>query len=101
MVRTKTIRDPLGNLIQVPPQSSCSIFKRSLDDIRQVVTSPAFIIQIGLSELYFFRLLDWELNLMVVVKAKGTRFIVDGYTINPSVELISSLLEKGKLISLL
>jgi hypothetical protein len=100
MVRTKAIRDPLGNLIQVPHHSSCSTFKLSLHDIRQVVTSPAFIIQIGLNELYFFRLLDWELNLMVEVKANNKEYIVNGCTVNPSVEFISSLLEKGKLTSL-
>lgn len=99
-MQPKLVRDPLGNSIQIPFAVSASC-GRSVVDLQRVVTSPAFIIQMGGEKLYFIRLLDWEFNVMVEANADATEFVVQACTINPTAEDISLLLEKGRLIPFL
>lgn len=99
MEHYRTMKDPLGNAIQF--WFSSEPFALCFDDIRRVVTAPAFIIQIGLEKLYFIRLLDFDLTVLIEAEAKALDFVVQACTVNPPVEYISLLLEKGRLIPFL
>ena len=98
MLGTRTLLDPLGNKILIP----ASVAKKGvqkLNDIRHVVTSPAFIIKIRDEKLYFFRLIGWETNMLVEVDVQKKQHIIQNFIENPSVDYISRLLVKGALIS--
>ena len=73
--------------------------ERSLQDIIQVVSTPVFLIKVRGDALYFFRSVDWDVNLMVEAKASAEIFVVAQYLVNPSTEYISGLLAQGSLIS--
>lgn len=99
MTHRNCIQDPLGNTILVPSTLHLSEGNRILSEIRQVITTPAFVIQIEKEALYFIRSIDWEHTLMVEAKLSQSHFIVEACTQNPSPEYISSLLKRGDLIS--
>jgi len=93
---SKPLRDPLGNAVQLPSKIRCS---HDRGQISQVITAPAFMIQVKNKKLCFFRLITWEINLMVVAHPVEKEFIVSACVENPTTEYISSLLRKGALIS--
>lgn len=93
----KPFCDPLGNLVQLPMIfSNCG---RDYDEICQVITAPSFIIFIKHEKLYFFRLIDWETNIVVEASLFDEQFVVSNWTENPTTEFVSNLLQKGSLIS--
>lgn len=98
MTFPQPLRDPLGHHIQLPAPLS-TISTREYDDISQVITTPAFVIKEQNQKLYFFRMINWELNIMVQAQLIGNLFIAIACVENPTVELISRLLKKGSLIS--
>jgi hypothetical protein len=99
MAQIKCIQDPLGNTILIPSTLYLLEGGRSLSEIKQVVTTPAFVIQIVKETLYFIRSIDWEHTLMVEARLSQSYFIVKACTQNPTPESISSLLKRGGLIS--
>jgi len=50
-------------------------------------------------KIYFFRLISWEVNILVEVCLREKDFVVQSCQENPSTEYISSLLKKGDLFS--
>ena len=92
------LQDPLGHAVLLSP-TLLGKEDWSIEDIVKVITTPAFLIDERQEVLYFFRLLEENVNLMVEAKASPDGFVVAKYAINPSVESISVLLNKGRLIS--
>jgi hypothetical protein len=98
MEPTQLINTPLGHTVLLST-SFLLHGERSLQDIVQVVATPVFLIKVRGEALYFFRSLDWDVNLMVEATASGKNFIVKQYLVNPSTEYISGLLAQGSLVS--
>lgn len=94
----KPLYDPFGKVILIP-----SVLARKsgqkLNDIRHVITSPAFIINVRDEKFYFFRLTSHDTNMLVEVHCKKEQLVVQKLLENPSVEYILILLKKGALIS--
>jgi hypothetical protein len=100
MFIAKLLHDPLGNTIQIPgnvSQNCC----RDIHEITRVITSPAFIIKERNQKIYFFKLVAWEVNVLVEVRFQKKHFVVSCCQENPSAEYISTLLKKGSLVSFL
>lgn len=93
------MQDPFGHMITVPPALLSGSKIRTLHQIREVVTSPSYMIRVHEEALYFFRLLDWDVNILVEAEAENGSFVVKSCSQNPSTEYISGLLKKGGLIA--
>lgn len=91
------LSDPFGNTIVVPGVILNNENCRSFEEIRKVITDPAFVIQIHKHELYFFRLIDMGVNILVIAKVEKLVFLVKTCMQNPTPEYISELLRKGAL----
>ena len=92
------LRDPLGNDIRLP----LWMFLYSDHDYNifsQIITEPAFIIRVKDESLYFIRLINWNVNMLLEVKLIENEFVVSSYIENPTTEYISDLLKSGSLIS--
>lgn len=98
MLHPQPLCDPLGHTIFIPSAISMQTYYK-LNDIRNVVTSPTFIIRAGDDRLFFFRLIDWKVNMLVEVQMQKQQYIVYNCMENPSVDYVSMLLKKGPLIS--
>ena len=92
-----TIRDPLGNQVLLNPAFEKDA--KSMNQIRQIIASPAFIITGTDGSLYFIRKINPRLNKLIEAKCTNTCYTVHALIDNPSPEYISTLLKKGRLIS--
>jgi hypothetical protein len=95
------LKDPLGNMIFIPPDIAKGNEGISMSYIMKTIINPAFIIRVKNKALYFFLMVYPELNLMIEVKQTKGAYIADGWVKNPSAHFISTLLNKGHLISYL
>jgi hypothetical protein len=96
---SETATDPLGRTIFIPPsmlsQEGCSNYQ----DIKKIISSPSYIIEGREKELFIFRLLEWELNILIEVKQTNNAFVAERCIANPSAPYIAQLLRKGVLTS--
>lgn len=99
MRATEPVHDPLGHQIHFPPSFFYSKTARGYDELIHVITDPAFIILVKKEAIYFFRLIDPDINLVIETKANNDYFLATDCIENPTVGYISSLLKKGGLIS--
>ena len=98
MLNTIPLKDPLGHTIHIPK----GIFKkccRGYKEIKRVITAPAFLIQEREKKMYFIRLVDRNVNILVEVSCEDDSFTVLSCMQNPTPSYISTLLKKGSLIS--
>lgn len=99
MKSAEPILDPLGNWIQF----SASFFNqrkpRLFDELKPVIARPSFVISVKGEGLYFFRLINPDVNVLIETRANNGDYIAVDYVENPSVSYISSLLQKGSLLS--
>ena len=93
----KPLKDPLGN--QVLLSASFKGALPSPEQLRAVITEPAFIIKVKAETLYFVRLVGHNLNLLIEAIAEEQRYVVINSIENPTADYISKLLEKGSLLS--
>jgi hypothetical protein len=98
-MRQNKLSDPLGNTVVVPAIILNSEDGRCYNDIKIVITDPAFVIEIKKEELYFFRLIDFGINILVEAKMKNSVFSVEACIENPTTEYIADLLKKGILFA--
>jgi hypothetical protein len=89
--------DPLGNTVVVPDIILNSDKCRSYNDLKIVITDPAFVIKVNREELYLFRFIDFGINILVKAKAKDLVFFVEACIENPTTEYVADLLRKGVL----
>ena len=99
MAITGTIRDPLGNRVHLSPEWNND--PQSVNQLKQIIAAPAFMITITNGPLYFIRKLSPRVNKLVEVKFSDAAYTVHNLIDNPTVEYISALLKKGRLISFL
>ena len=98
MYNLKPLKDPLGNKIRFPLELNVS--QRSYSEIMRVITEPTFLIkEKKKKKMYFFRLINVNINLLVEVQTGGRTFVIKSCVENPSVEYIATLLRKGSLSS--
>ena len=98
MPHNKVILDPLGNIITVPPDIYCGKGCRSYAEIKKVIADPAYVIAIGNEELYYFRFIEYNTNILLEARIKNISLIVAACIQNPTAEYISGLLKKGLLL---
>ncbi len=94
-MKPKIIRDSLGNKVQVPLNLEEPINEEQLN---QIVLYPNYIIKIKEAELYFIKQLERHKNFMVCSKKQQETYVVTGFEINPGIQRIYLLLQKGNLI---
>jgi hypothetical protein len=98
MNSTKPLRDPLGNTIRFPLQL-LKLLRMQYAEMSKVITSPDYIINEKNNTLYFFRLINYEINMLIEAKYGEKEFVVKACIENPTTEYVSGLLEKGALLS--
>lgn len=94
----KLIEDRLGNTIVIDEgfHTPCNL---DFDEFCKVLSRPTYIIEEKGKAINFFRLVDNNVNLLVVAERKGANYIIGKCIINPSKELIVELLSNGNLIT--
>jgi hypothetical protein len=98
MYSTQPLRDPLGNTIRFPLQL-LKLLQLRYAELSKVITAPDYVINEKNSKLYFFRLINYEINMLVEAKYGEKEFVVNACIVNPTTEYVSGLLRKGALLS--
>ena len=92
------VKDPQGNSIVIPSKylDSVSIYSGF---IKEILTDPSYMINIACEGIYFFKLINWQINCMVHTRREGHCFIVEDCVENPTEDFVSNLLKKGSITS--
>ena len=87
MLLAKPLQDPLGNRISISNElvENC---RDGLKTIRNVITSPAFVIMTKNKSLYFIKLVSYGINLLIEARAYRQGYMARNCLENPSVEYI-------------
>lgn len=96
MVETRSIEDPLGNVVLVSAEFSDSY--KTFFNLKQVIQTPAFIIEEGEGSIYYFKLTTKNTNLLVKTKRNENNLTIEDFQLNPPLDFISKLLQRGKII---
>src|SRR5690349_17007980 len=98
MLPTKPLQDPLGNEFTV----SCRFiesFRGDYNTLVNLIRTPAFVIAVKNSSLFYIKRVSFELNLLIEAMPSGQGYCATSFRENPSVEYISGILTKGRLVS--
>lgn len=96
----KLIADPLNNKVLVEKKFSEQIKLSGMDNVtlpEEVITDPAYIIEVPSQALFYFKPIDWDMNLLIEAEAIEGVFVARHFKENPSVDYIAQLLKKGRL----
>jgi hypothetical protein len=93
----KTITDPLGHKLIINPNLYSADVCKDFEEVAQVILSPDFIITVKQEANYYFRLLEWEMNIVIESKLIDGNFIAEKTIVNPTTDFVSGLLKKGML----
>jgi hypothetical protein len=96
---TQPIQDPMGNQVHFFPSFFEAETTRDYDELKIVITNPAFVIRVKKEAIYFFKLIRDDMNILIEVKSKDGDYIVMDCVENPTVGYISGLLKTGELLS--
>ena len=89
MAALKSLSDPFGHTIMISETNGhCA-------STEMLITSPAFIIQLGPETLYYFRIIDWEMNMLIATKTDQAWYEAESCIQKPASDYISQLLKKG------
>ena len=97
MSMSKFITDILGNTVHVTTQTYNN-GGYSYDEIKNVLTNPAYIIEVRGMALYFFSPFDLGKIILLEVVLKDKNYSIAGLVNNPSKEYTMQLLSKGELV---
>ena len=89
MAALKSLSDPFGHTIMISEKN------RHCASTEMLITSPAFIIQLGSEQLYYFRIIDWEMNMLIATKTDQAWYEAESCIQKPASDYISQLLKKG------
>ena len=98
MFLTKPLQDPLGNQITI----TCRLiesFRGDYSTLVNLIRRPVFVITVKNSSLYYIKRISFDLNLLVEAMPSGEGYCATSFKENPSVEFISRILTKGRLVS--
>ena len=87
--------DPLGHKIYVPERFGAGCGKLSLEGIGQVIHDPRFMIRVTRDWIYFIRLLQLDLIVLIEARVQSNYYVVDKCQENPSPSDIVLLLDRG------
>ena len=96
------LSDPLGNTIFLLPGTGLSSQEKNApdiyDDIVAVIQKPAILIRVSgeTDELFYYRSVAWHHTMLLVVRFQNGRWETAECFHNPSAEVLSDLLKKGK-----
>ena len=98
-----TATDPLGNTVHLLPEV---YFKEDTesgiyDDVTTVINKPAALIEInenGEIQYFYYRSVGWSNALLIISRYHNDRWEAFSLVQNPSVDMMSALLKKGKQI---
>lgn len=93
----KFITDILGNTVLITPHLHDK-GGFSYDEIKNVLTNPAYIIEVRGKALYFFSPFDLGKNVLLEVVLKDEYYSTAALVNNPSKEYTMQLLSKGSLV---
>lgn len=101
MINEVIAKDPFGKIIHLSPGM---IFTKNdpdeiYDDAATVIKKPAIIIEVkenDESQLYYFRSVGWNNTLLITAKFNNGRWEAYECLKNPSSEVLSAVLKKGK-----
>ena len=99
MIPVQSIQDPLGHTIFISLEYLNIKMDLSLVDIKKVISTPAYIIEVEKASLYYFKLIRGGLNMMIEVIIKKEKYFMNMVMENPSAEFISELIKNGSIIS--
>ena len=98
-----TAVDPLGKTIVLSPEA-CAIEDNGYeiyDDATAVIQKPALLVEVNEANatvFYYYRSVGWNSNLLISVGWNNNRWEVMTCQRNPSSEVLSGVLKKGKQI---
>jgi hypothetical protein len=93
----KTLTDPIGHKLIVNPRLYTADGCKDFEEVAQIILSPDFIITIKEEANYYFRLLEWEMNIVIEAKEINGYFVAEKSLLNPTSEYVSDLLKEGML----
>ena len=101
MVDEVTTVDPLGRTIHLLPEISFPENEEEgiLNDASTIIKKPALLIEIeenNEKQFYYFRSVGWNKTLLLIVRFNGGRWEAYKCIKNPSSQMLSTLLKKGK-----
>jgi hypothetical protein len=99
MKTAEPVKDPRGNKVYLISSFLGGEVPRDYSDLRRVIEEPAYAIEIREEAIYFFRMLEDDLNMVIETKFFKEELIATGCMENPGVGYVSELLKKGALIS--
>jgi hypothetical protein len=93
--------DPLGKTIHLLPADLFTETETSeiYDDATTVIRKPAILIEVKEKDetlYYYFRSVGWNNTLLITVRFNNNRWEAFHYVKNPSNQMLSSVLRKGK-----
>ena len=96
------VKDPLGNIVFISDElcvAEQEAMEESFDPVARIIESPAYMVDVAGTEMYYIRAVDWD-NIMLVEAVMNSGKWQAGICIkNPSREYISTIIKKGKLIT--
>ncbi len=99
MLSVQSIQDPLGHTILISLEFLNINMSMPLQELKNVISTPAFIIQVEKARLYYFKIIKQGMNIMIEVIIKEEKYFVKACKENPSIEFISGLIKNGSIIS--
>ena len=95
------VTDPLGKTIYLLPGIffSQNEVEEVYDDATAIIKKPAMLIEVrenNSTEFYYFRSIGWKKTLLVVTRWSNNRWEAYKCLKNPSSEILSAILKKGK-----
>lgn len=95
--------DPFGKTINLLPEVSFveDDSQEVYDNAVKVIEKPAFVIELkenNQTEFFYLRSIGWNKTLLIAVRLNNGQWEAYNYTRNPSNEILSKLLQKGKQI---
>lgn len=94
-----TVKDPKGNHVLIPADYLEAKNRSYFGYIQETLTAPAFMLDIASIGIYYFKLINWQVNFMVQTRLNGSYFIVEECIENPTEDFVMDLLNKGGITS--
>jgi hypothetical protein len=97
-----TVIDPLGKTIYLLPEFCAENEPQEIyDDVTIIIRKPAMLIETNENDetrFYYFRSVGWNKTLFIITHWKNNRWEAYKCIKNPSGEILSIILKKGKQI---
>jgi hypothetical protein len=97
---SRTVTDPLGNVVLLPGDLFKLTPKAGIyDDASAVITKPALLIEINNGnekEMFYFRSIGWDHTMLIMVGQRNDQWEAVSYQRDPPNELLADIMKKGR-----